>query len=554
MVFGFLKWLLPLFLAVSAGLYVGSFIDYFIEDAFDLGVEDEELFEGITYNRIKCVPEQIKNAIDAKGTGLPVKRTPINEENEKESSLLPELKSARDVTGLVVSNIDNNGQNYNNLIEIVCKETGDNQIKIHVVEIDLDADGINFLVTPPNTIEDRDYIDYPRNKITAKVANIDEISEKNMNRLPEKAKLENLMILAMRPYRCTKENVDTEECFVSFFVKKECISNENSENRREFENNLDNCFLDLLEYSFENKDENILKKDKYILKNKNFEDLKSCFLEEQINTCLNEILIKICPNKDPKTCLEKFMIPEVCLESSFPDTCYPLEARTTTEFIDEYDLQLAVNGDFFYPWKPGAIPNMNILSKWMGAYPNSGQRVNIFGYAASYDSESEQKYTYEYSKSLWDWPIIYITENNEVFLNKRPANGVNFNAISGEDTIVKDGKALGPFIVDNTNPRTVISYCEKDGFRKLLFFVVDGREIGSKGIRKENLANIIAEYSDCPSKFAINLDGGGSTTLAINKNGKIKTLNHPTSHKLQPPTWNFERPVANHLGVRANKI
>lgn len=46
---------------------------------------------------------------------------------------------------------------------------------------------------------------------------------------------------------------------------------------------------------------------------------------------------------------------------------------------------------------------------------------------------------------------------------------------------------------------------------------------------------------------AINLDGGGSTTLAITNSSNIKVINAPIHNKIPMN----ERPIANHLGFYA---
>ena len=44
---------------------------------------------------------------------------------------------------------------------------------------------------------------------------------------------------------------------------------------------------------------------------------------------------------------------------------------------------------------------------------------------------------------------------------------------------------------------------------------------------------------------AMNLDGGGSSTLVATKEGGLKILNAPYHTRI----WMRERPIANHLGI-----
>jgi exopolysaccharide biosynthesis protein len=64
------------------------------------------------------------------------------------------------------------------------------------------------------------------------------------------------------------------------------------------------------------------------------------------------------------------------------------------------------------------------------------------------------------------------------------------------------------------------------------------------GASMSELADIMLFYG---SFTALNLDGGGSSTLIIEQNGEPQLLNSPI-HNYIPYR---ERPIANHLGVYA---
>ena len=53
---------------------------------------------------------------------------------------------------------------------------------------------------------------------------------------------------------------------------------------------------------------------------------------------------------------------------------HPLNARTTSQFLEEFDLQIAINGDGFYPWWSRGP---------LDYYPQSGDPVTPNGFAAS---------------------------------------------------------------------------------------------------------------------------------------------------------------------------
>jgi exopolysaccharide biosynthesis protein len=83
-----------------------------------------------------------------------------------------------------------------------------------------------------------------------------------------------------------------------------------------------------------------------------------------------------------------------------------------------------------------------------------------------------------------------------------------------------------------------------------LLFVVDGRQPNySEGMSLPELAQVMLDYG---ADTALNLDGGGSSTLVMEGNdGKPHVLNSPIHGRVPPGR---ERPVANHLGIFAKRI
>jgi exopolysaccharide biosynthesis protein len=116
--------------------------------------------------------------------------------------------------------------------------------------------------------------------------------------------------------------------------------------------------------------------------------------------------------------------------------------------------------------------------------------------------------------------------------------------VGGSNIIVRDGRAVlfeGAFAT-NRHPRTVVGI-DSSG-TQLTFFVVDGRE------PQLSIGMTLAELSDEMIRLgcttAINLDGGGSTTLVWRsaETKKLVVLNSPSDTK--------ERSVADVLGVTVN--
>jgi exopolysaccharide biosynthesis protein len=84
--------------------------------------------------------------------------------------------------------------------------------------------------------------------------------------------------------------------------------------------------------------------------------------------------------------------------------------------------------------------------------------------------------------------------------------------------------------------------------KTLLILVVDGRQPGySQGLTLLEMAELMRSYG---ARNAINLDGGGSSTLVMEGPlGFPVVLNSPI-HLYIP---GLQRPVGNHLGIFARK-
>ncbi len=209
-----------------------------------------------------------------------------------------------------------------------------------------------------------------------------------------------------------------------------------------------------------------------------------------------------------------------------PQAELPLEARTTSQFLDDFNVQVAVNGDAFDPWVSNSL--------W-DYYPHPGDPVDVIGYAAS-KGES-------YSAGVN--PVLYLARNNNARFNQ-PFNNP-YNAISGNVMLVKNGKPLQNFIENGPQPRTAVALNRSE--RTLILIVVDGRQPGySMGATLSELAEIIVYHG---GYTAMNLDGGGSSTLAIEGLlGVADVLNTPIDQNIP----GRQRPVGNHLGIYAKPL
>lgn len=205
-----------------------------------------------------------------------------------------------------------------------------------------------------------------------------------------------------------------------------------------------------------------------------------------------------------------------------------VRARTTSEFLEEFGLQIAINGSFFVPFRAGSF-------LW-DFYPHSGEPVDVTGLTIS---NGEMYSDYD------EWPTLCITaERAEI--NRSGCPQGTLQALAGSQILVKDGKSTVRQGVGGLHPRTAVAVDAKG--EMLWLIVVDGRQRGySEGVSLEELAGIAVEFG---ADRALNLDGGGSSTLVIADGGGTRALNSPIHTRI--PTR--QRPVANHLGVYAQPI
>ena len=180
---------------------------------------------------------------------------------------------------------------------------------------------------------------------------------------------------------------------------------------------------------------------------------------------------------------------------------------TTSTFLENYGLQLAINGD----------ESINSFPKGMAA-----SQGNIY---APKTNE----------------PVVFFSQEKEATMGHDIPSPI-WNAVAGSHTIVENGKVGSkistcskPEYCEHLQPRTAVGVTANN---QLIIFVIDGRQTGySEGLTLIELANFMLT---CGAESAINLDGGGSTTLVTENEG---VLNQPSD--------NQERVVANHLGIYA---
>jgi hypothetical protein len=237
--------------------------------------------------------------------------------------------------------------------------------------------------------------------------------------------------------------------------------------------------------------------------------------------------------------------------------------ETTLEFLNREQAQVAINCHFMLP------------------YPSTNTNANVVGLAASkgnvYSPFEPQPLGFEYvdqSYAILPYaPALNISRVNRARIvhhnplrpdNKRVVERVRlWNAVSGSAQIVSDGAKTIPTYSgppDGLNPlngywdlyswyalaraRTVIGLTADN--RTLVLFTVD--EVGgSIGLSVGEVADIL--MNDYQVYNALNLDGGGSTTLAMQdpatRTGRIVNVSsdNPLGRSVGSNLGIFARPV-----------
>ena len=145
------------------------------------------------------------------------------------------------------------------------------------------------------------------------------------------------------------------------------------------------------------------------------------------------------------------------------------------------------------------------------------------------------------------------TKNDSIFswsfpFSNRPGKPASVNYNFSEFWDVKEAVHAGPVLirngrikvsteqevffntpVDGVQPRSAIGY-KKNG--DVIMMVVDGRQVDSRGVYLKELAMLMSQF-DCEE--AVNLDGGGSSSLVVNGN----LVNKPIGLNIEREVMSF---------------
>ncbi|MEB3295169.1 MAG: phosphodiester glycosidase family protein [Synechococcales bacterium] len=228
--------------------------------------------------------------------------------------------------------------------------------------------------------------------------------------------------------------------------------------------------------------------------------------------------------------LTQIDLTRIGVRSSVPTLSHslPVTAMTVTEHLVASSSLLAINASYFYPFRE-ELP-------W-DYYPKSGDRAAVVGEAISQGKR--------YSQPREDWIVACFDARDRIqILNQDRCPNQTQVGVAGDSLILLDGKLHQfPRDGDRSYARTILG-SDRSG-NQLWILVVDGKQMGySEGATLQEAAEFLQSQGVVN---AVNLDGGGSVTLAARSPQGVEILNAPMQNKIPMN----QRPVANYLGFYA---
>jgi hypothetical protein len=193
--------------------------------------------------------------------------------------------------------------------------------------------------------------------------------------------------------------------------------------------------------------------------------------------------------------------------------------RKTSEFLAEFNCQVALNASAF-----------DVFAKKRG----DPMRVEDLSLSRGDLYLSSNK-----------WDALLISTNHRAWIARAPVDTTGaYNGCSGFYALLINGTNNGG--MKDRHPRSAVGI-SRNG-RYLILMTIDGRQRGySEGTSTAETAEWIRRLG---AYNALNLDGGGSTALAVEgADGSPVVLDRPCG-----PPVGTERRVANHLGVFARRL
>jgi exopolysaccharide biosynthesis protein len=229
----------------------------------------------------------------------------------------------------------------------------------------------------------------------------------------------------------------------------------------------------------------------------------------------------------------------VSLEVAAGDTAQGREfvAQTTSAYAQTQGLAAAVNGGYFTPFNGGSRGGDDY-------YPHAGDAVDVSGTSIAFGVVASPV---ELSEDERVNSVICVERSGTLIRDGQTCAADVVHAVAAGPRLLAGGErrsfdAYGARYAQARHPRTAVGFDADTAAAWLV--VVDGRQAGfSEGATLEELTEIFLQLG---AEDAINLDGGGSSTMVIAEDGAWRVVNSPI-HTGVPGR---ERPAANHLGVR----
>ena len=205
---------------------------------------------------------------------------------------------------------------------------------------------------------------------------------------------------------------------------------------------------------------------------------------------------------------------------------FETRSETTPEFAERRGVQLAVNASAFAPFRQ-----------------DSGEPMQVVGLGAcdgSVYSPPDERFGALIVRR--DGTVRIANPPDELEKIAEAVSGFHMLVENGRDVVERSARRQKPGFV-GVNPRTAAGI-DKDG-RTLFLAVFDGRQKGlSEGITLYELGRF---FLDLGAYQALNMDGGGSTTMVLQDpgTGRYEVVNTPVGRG-EPGSL---RRVANNLGV-----
>lgn len=203
-------------------------------------------------------------------------------------------------------------------------------------------------------------------------------------------------------------------------------------------------------------------------------------------------------------------------------------SENTSHFLEQYGLQVAVNGAFYGRSGGASDTALGTPDNVLGLAISQGVRVSV----------ADSRYA----------AALFFTEGNEAFFlanNNPPTNTAGIHtAVSGNRALLVNSSVVQAANPSDLDPRTALGVSADR--RYLYLLTIDGRQPGwSDGADYRDTGEWLKRFG---AADGINVDGGGSTTMVMaDCLGAAERLNRPS----YVAAYGRERIIGHNFGVRA---